>query len=75
MKRFGAQIMSSVLVGEIVVVFVDGHRTAFRVDDRLLMCPTCGNYSQPPSNCCYGCESGQPLSDPLGDSRFGNRLR
>ena len=61
-------MMLADLAGEMLVVIVGGHKIGFRVHDRLLICPDCGNTSRPPSTVCYGCDS-RPLIDPLRKSK------
>lgn len=68
MKRLGQELIPSVMAGETIFLLISGHRVAFRARDRLLVCPVCGNLSQPPSRFCYGCETGHPLVDPIGNA-------
>ncbi len=65
MNGLGDRMIPAVLTSDLVVLLVEGCKTAFRVSDRLLVCPSCGNLSRPPSNVCYGCEENQALPDPL----------
>lgn len=65
MKRLGKEMIPSVVDGEMVFLVIGGHKVGFRVRDRLLVCPVCGNLSKPPSSVCHGCENNRPLVDPL----------
>jgi hypothetical protein len=60
----GKQLIPAVLDGDMILVLVGGHKIGFRVRDRLLVCPSCGNLSRPPSDRCYGCDDSL-LTDPF----------
>lgn len=64
----GEEVVSAVVSANYLVTLVRGRKIAFRISDRILVCPVCGGLSRVPSTVCYGCERGETLVDPLASN-------